>query len=69
MEEVDQILVNHIGFSSEDLRDSRWRSAYDAGDLPAEATNAPDRDFPDFKTWPFFSFFLSTKCARHISSK
>ena len=37
MEEVDQILVNHIGFSSMDLRDRMWRSSYDAGDLPTEA--------------------------------
>ena len=37
MREVDQILVDHIGFSSEDLRDRMWRSSYDAGDLPANA--------------------------------
>ena len=34
MKEVDQTLVDHIGFSSEDLRDRRWR---DAGDTPADA--------------------------------
>ena len=37
MREVDQILVDHIGFSSEDLRDRMWRVSYDAGDLPTEA--------------------------------
>jgi len=37
MREVDQILVDHIGFSSEDLRDRMWRDSYDAGDLPAVA--------------------------------
>tara|TARA_R110002072_G_scaffold254941_1_gene413730 strand:- start:31 stop:240 length:210 start_codon:yes stop_codon:yes gene_type:complete len=37
MKEVDQTLVDHIGFSSEDLRDRRWRDSYDAGDTPADA--------------------------------
>ena len=37
MREVDQILVDHIGFSSMDLRDRMWRDSYDAGDLPANA--------------------------------
>lgn len=37
MREVDQTLLDNIGFSSEDLRDRMWRDSYDAGDTPAGA--------------------------------
>lgn len=37
MKEVDQTLVDNIGFSSEDLRDRRWRDAFDDDAPPLEA--------------------------------
>ena len=51
MRKVDKILTDHIGLSSEDLRDRCWRDEYDGEATPMEAIEeliAPVDDIEEF---------------------
>ena len=51
MKRVDEILFDHIGFTSEDLRDRCWRDEYDGEATPREAIEeliAPLDDVEEF---------------------